>query len=926
MPLRGRRRVESAAIVLRHQIQFPAKHLALREDVHQLGALVGEILREQGGEVLFSLVEGDRVAAIARREHPEVQDAALAQRVADRPPEVARDLVRAFSTWFRAVNLAERVHRIRRRREYFLTDSERPQPSGVEAALAVLRDQGLSAEQALALVASLRIGPVLVAHPTESARRTQLRRNQRMAGLLLDRLNPNLDPRERRQLWMRVRTELTAGWQTEDHPRNRLTVADEREHALFHLVEVLYRIVPAFYDEIGSALEKLWNLPASEVALPDVLGFGSWVGGDMEGTPDVHAKTIRETLARQQQVIVNAYFGECQRLSQALSQSASRVPISVELARRIDEYRVLLPGARLDSQGRHDRMPYRSFFLQVAERLRHTYEGRPNRYENAAQFLADLQLVSDSLLANRGLHAGYQQVRRLVLRVRTFGFHLAMLDLRQHADVHHAVLAQGLDDPQWPQRTPAERHARLVDILQRDVGPVAPLDALGKRVLAVFDAAVQARSRYGAAAIGYYVVSGVSGADDVLAPLVLARWAGAYDKRSGTVALDVAPMFESFESQRDCAAIIGTLLDEPVYRQHLTARGRRQCVLVGYTHGCRDTGYLASRVWAHDAQRDLAQAFAARGLEPVIFHARGGSIGRGGSRIDALVETAPPGTVNGVLRITEQGESVSQGYSLRPNAMRTLERAFGAVALATATTRSGVARGESQAARQCINTLTTASQACWRSLVFDDRDFHDYFRAATPIDVIERMQIGSRTVWGPFKAGASPLQSIRTTPWVFAWSQSRCMMPGWYGAGTGLAAAVQAHGLDALRDAYASWPLVAQMLDELERMLARTDLRIAAHYDELASPALRRFAGQLQAEHQQACEQVLQIKQATELLDGDRTLQRGIALRNPYVDPMNLMQVDLLRRWRATGREDEDLFQALLASVSGIAQGLQTTG
>ena len=364
-------------------------------------------------------------------------------------------------------------------------------------------------------------------------------------------------------------------------------------------------------------------------------------------------------------------------------------------------------------------------------------------------------------------------------------------------------------------------------------------------------------------------------------------------------------MFESFEAQRDCAGIIGTLLDEPVYRQHLAARGRRQCVLVGYTHGCRDTGYLAARLWAHDAQRDLAQAFAARGLEPVIFHARGGSIGRGGSRIDALVETAPPGTVNGVLRITEQGESVSQGYSLRPNAMRTLERAFGA---------------------GCISTVATASQACWRSLVFEDRDFHDYFRAATPIDVIERMQIGSRTVWGPFKAGASPLQSIRTTPWVFAWSQSRCMMPGWYGAGTGLSAAVQAHGLNALRDAYAGWPLVAQMLDELERMLARADLRIAAHYDGLASAPLQRFAGQLQAEHQRACEQVLQIKQASELLDSDRTLQRGIALRNPYVDPMNLMQVDLLRRWRATGREDEDLFQALLASVSGIAQGLQTTG
>ncbi len=913
-------------IVHRHQIQFPAKHLALREDVHQLGALVGEILREQGGDPLFDLVEGDRLAAIQRREDDGADQGALAQRVAGRPPEVARDLVRAFSTWFRAVNLAERVHRIRRRREYFQTDSDRPQPSGVEAALATLRDQGMGLDELMSLVASLRIGPVLVAHSTESARRTQLRRNQRMAGVLLDKLNPNLDPRERRQLWTRIRTELTAGWQTEEHPRNRLTVADEREHAIFHLVEVLYRIVPAFYEEVGTAIEKLWHKPASELDLPNMLGFGSWVGGDMEGTPEVHAKTIRETLARQQQVIINAYFGECQRLAQSLSQSASRVAISTELARRIEEYRVLLPGARLDSQGRHDRMPYRSFFGQVAERLRHTYEGRPNRYESAAQFLDDLQLVTDSLRTNRGINAGYHQVHRLVLRARTFGFHLAMLDLRQHADVHHEVLAQGLDDPQWMQRPPAERYARLVALLERDIGPTGSFDALGKRVLAVFDAAMQARNRYGAEAIGYYVVSGVSGPDDVLAPLVLARWAGAYDKRSGAVSLDVAPLFESFESQRDCATIIGTVLDEPVYRQHLAARGRRQCVLVGYTHGCRDTGYLTTRLSAYDAQRSLAQAFAARSLEPIIFHARGGSLGRGGSRIDAMVESAPAGTAHGVLRITEQGESVSQGYSLRPNAMRTLERAFSALSLATAATVAGTGKSESVLAHQCATTLSVASRDTWRKLVMEDRDFHDYFRAVTPIDVIERMQIGSRTVWGPLSAGASPLQSIRTTPWVFAWSQSRCMMPGWYGAGTGLAAAVTAHGVQALRDSYASWPLFSQMLDELERMLARTDLQIARHYDQLATPVLRRFATQLQTEHALACEQLLQIKQASELLDGDRTLQRAIALRNPYVDPMNLMQVDLLRRWRASGREDEDLFQAVLASVNGIAQGLQTTG
>jgi phosphoenolpyruvate carboxylase len=297
--------------VLRDQIEFPPRHLALREDVHQLGALVGEILREQGDDALYDLVEGDRVTAIRRRVHGD-PDRDLQLRVAGRPPAVARDLVRAFSTWFQAVNLAERVHRIRRRREYFRADDARVQPGGVEAALTALHQQGMPLPEVLDLLGRLRIEPVLVAHPTESARRTLLRRNQRMANVLLDRLDPGLEPQERRRLWQQMRTELTTGWQTEEHPRQRLMVADEREHAIFHLAEVLYPIVPAFYEEIAAALEKLYGSSVADLAPPTILRFGSWVGGDMEGAPEVHAKSIRETLLRHQQVIVNAYHADCQ--------------------------------------------------------------------------------------------------------------------------------------------------------------------------------------------------------------------------------------------------------------------------------------------------------------------------------------------------------------------------------------------------------------------------------------------------------------------------------------------------------------------------------------------------------------------------------------------------------------------------------------
>jgi phosphoenolpyruvate carboxylase len=907
----------------RHQIQFPPKHLALREDVHQLGAMVGEMLREQGGDELYTLVEGDRRKAIERRDGGQCQPEELQLRVAGRPPAVARDLVRAFSTWFQAVNLAEKVHRIRRRREYFLADGGKPQPGGIEDALGQLKAQGLTLDQMLQLLGSLSIHPVLTPHPTESTRRTQLRRQSRMADALLERLNPNLDPQEQRHVWARLRTELTTGWQTEEHQRQSLTVADEREYAMFHLAEVMYRIVPTFYEEVGAALQNLYGVELSGIEPPVVLSFGSWVGGDMEGAPDVNAKTIRETLARQQRVIINEYYTDCLELSQLLSQSASRVGVSAELRRRIEEYTTLLPSARSVAPARHDQMPYRIYFAQLAERLRKTWEARAGGYERAAQLRADLVVAAQSLQANRGASAGYQLVRRLLLRVDTFGFHLATLELKQRAEVHHRVIAQGIDDAQWMKRSRPERTALLANILRRNAGPVAQLDALSRRTLAVFEAAMQCRMRYGARAIGEYVVAAAEGPDDVLAPLVLARWAGVDDRKSGTVGMDFAPLFESGSSLEAAGATLQVLLEDPSYREHLLARNLPQPVYIGYGEAGRDGGYLAMRFAAHEAQRSLAAAAGAAGVPVRINHARGGSVARGGARLDAMVRASPPDTVDGVLHVTEQGETMSQNYGLRSNALRTLERAFGVLGLATLARRRGQAIPESPAARQHAARLATRSREQWRQLCVEDPDFQDFFRAATPIDVIERMQIGSRSIWEGSGKGAL---AIRSTPWVFAWSQARFFLPGWYGSGTALGEAIDGGELASLRGLYRDWPLFQLVIDDIEGQLARTELNIAGRYADLASTTQRGYMTQVAAEYARCRDAVLGIKEQTELLDGDATQQRAIQLRNPYVDPMNLMQVDLLRRWRASAREDEDLFQALLASVSGISQGLQTTG
>jgi phosphoenolpyruvate carboxylase len=909
--------------VNRADIHFPPRHEPLRDDVHALGALVGEILREQGGEELFKLVELDRVAAIRGRGGDNEARAELAACVRDRPPALARNLVRAFSTWFQAVNVAEKVHRIRRRREYFLKDSQRPQPGGVEDAIAALKARGFSLSEVLELIGTLSIEPVFAPHSTEASRRTLLRKQQRIAQRLLERLDPGLTPNEARGVWNNIRMELTTAWQTEELPRERLTVADEREQILFYVLEILYRVVPAFYEEIAQALEKVYGAKAALARVPAILHVGSWAGGDMDGNPDVHAKSIRDTLARQYQVILNSYFSECQELAQRLSQSASRVAASPELGKRVEEYMRLLPGARAITPVRHDRMPYRVFLAQIGERLRSAYEGRASAYENARQYRDDIALIAVSLKANKGLNAGLFYVERLLRRIDTFGFHLASLDIRQHASVLHQVIAQGFDDDAWLGRSARERRDRLAQALEKDRGPSVELDALGRRTLAVFEAVTQGRHRYGPEAIGYFIVSGTRGADDMLAALLLARWASVYDKRTGEVALDFAPQFESSQALADCGRIMQELLADPLYRRHLEGHGRRQCVLIGYSDSNKESGACASRVIIHQAQADLARTLASAGEQTVLFHARGGSMARGGGRIEAIVKAAPAGAIDGVLRIREQGATVKQGYGLRPIAMRTLERAFNSLSLTTAALRRHELPADTPEQTELAALLAKSSRDAYRALVYEQPQFYEFFQAVTPIDVIERMQIGARSVHRSEQAGVAGLLPV---PWVFAWAQSRYMLPGWYGAGAGLAALVEQFGLERVRALRATWFFFGNLIDDVETMLARADLDIARYYDALAPEPLRHFGELLRVQYQAACAQVLAVKDSRELLDSDPTLQRSIQLRNPYVDPMNLMQIDLLQRWRAGGREDRDLFDALLASVGGIAEGLQSTG
>ena len=908
----------------RPDIHFPLKDAALREDVHVLGGLVGEVLRDQGGNALFDIVEGDRQAAIGRRSGDPEDSVQLIVRTRDREAAQAQDLVRAFSTWFQVVNMAEKVHRIRRRRQYLSGDGT-PQPGGIEEAIGTLKSKGLTLADIRNLLLQLWIEPVFTAHPTESTRRTILRKQQSVAELLLRRLDLSqthtANAYESREIFERIRYEITTGWQTADNSRGRLTVADEREHVLFFLVEVLYEIVPVFYEEIGAALEKAYGPEARELDIPEIIRFGSWVGGDMDGSPDVHAKSIRETLFRHQQLIINRYFLECQGLTELLSQSANRIGVSEALQKRIEHYMVILPAAPSMSPTRHDRMPYRIFLTQIAERLRATYENRHNSYENPAQLLEDIGLIADSLAANRGQHAGLFPIRRLQRRIRTFGFHLATLDIRQHAEVHRSVVGFGFGDPQWATRSAAERSQRLRDALERDEGPSQLMDAPGKRTLWVFEALAHCRHRYGADAIGPYMVSMAQDVDDVLSILLLARWADIGDRHTGDVPIDAAPLFESVEALERCGEVMAQLFAEPAYKHHLAARGNHQYVVLGYADSNKNSGVATSRWWVRKAQEALVKAAAEAKVELTIFHWREGASSRSAAKNESLVRSVPAGSILGRLRATEQGELINEKYGLRPIALRVFEQTFSALSLAVA----GVAAPEQVQPHwhQAMDLLAKHARKTYRRCVHDSPDFYEFFRAVTPIDVIERMQIGSRQTSREDLGG---VVGLRNVPWMSAWSQSRYMLPGWFGAGSGLAAVTRELGADTIGEMYGKWFFFENFIDDVELALARADLDIAAFYDGLMRGRYEEIAQKVREEYESTKEQVLKIKGCARLLDAEPTLQRSIRLRNPYLDPMHLMQVDLLSRWRAGGRTDRDLLSALLASVNGIAAGLQGSG
>jgi phosphoenolpyruvate carboxylase len=909
----------SSQAIRRSEIFFEEKEQALREDVHRLGELVGELVKEQGGEALFDIVEAARRAAIAHREGDQDALTELQTLLGALEPRAARDFIRAFSTYFQMVNMAEKVHRIRRRRAY-LRDASTPQPAGFEDTLIKLKDAGVGADRVEALLATLCVEPVFTAHPTEATRRTLLRKQQRIARFLMETLNPYMSPQEEHAALGRIRMEMTTGWQTEEHPGSRLTVGDEAEHVLFFLTDILYRMIPPFYEELEQAFAAAYPDYGARIKLPTLVRFGSWVGGDMDGNPNVTAKSIRESLGRQRSLVLDLYYKECLRLAEQLSQTDTRVGVSEELLQRSALYARHFSKAAHSVPARHRDMPYRVFLRLIAARLQATYDDTAFPYESPSEFSDDIQLIADSLRANKGRHGGLYSVNRLLRRISTFGFHIATLDIRQNALVHRRVVGEGLQEKDWCRWTSAERTRRLKEALERRESPLGALSSEARRTLAVFQAIAHCRRKYGKHAIGPYIVSMTHGPDDVLSVLLLARW-GDLAAKGAPVPLDIVPLFETVEDLENAAPIMHKLLSDDLYRAHIGQRDAQQMVMVGYSDSNKDGGIASSSWTLRKAQRALVETLSGHGVELTLFHGRGGTISRGGGRVHESIRSAPAGAVAGWFRMTEQGEVINARYGLRGLAMRSLEQMLSSVVWANA-----VEQPPNPTRRQwhaIMDVIAEASQEAYKTLIYDQPRFADYFRLATPIDVIERLGLGSRPV---SRSDSTDIQDLRAIPWVFAWTQTRLLLPGWFGVGTGVVAAVNAFGLPALKDLAESWPFFRGLLADVEQVLGKADIDIAEQYSQLAGELHEEFFPIIREEFDRTVQSVLELTGQTRILENERTLRRAIRLRNPYVDPMSLLQIDLLRRWRQAGSNDDVVLQALFVSVNGITHGMQNTG
>jgi phosphoenolpyruvate carboxylase len=817
----------------------------LRRDVRLLGSLLGQVLVEQEGEKFLAAEE--RVRAAARRSREVGDPAGVRDAVRALSPTEQAKMLRAFALYFQLANTAEQHHRLRRRREY-AREPGAPRES-LDEAFGLLAQVSEDDLRRRLEHASLEL--VLTAHPTEATRRTLLQAHVRIDELLTKHDDPALTEPERAQLVARLAEEITILWQADEVRGGRPRVVDEIRHGLWFfetsLLDAGERLLAAYRRRLPGA--------------PAPFSFGTWIGGDLDGNPSVGGPTVTLALDRARRSACARYQAEVRQLAAAVASSRSLVDISSELESSIARDERECPAYAAEIGRQNDREPYRRKLSFMWWRLGN------DGYDGPEGLADDLAVIRRSLEANGGSRIAEGRLAALERRVELFGFHLAKLDVRLHAE-----------EVQQP----------------------------SERTREVFAAVAAVRERYGERALDTVIVSATTSAEDVL---------GVFGLSAEPLA--IAPLFETIADLRAAPRIVAELLADDRFGRRVAERGRRMEVMVGYSDSGKDGGYLAAQWAIYRAQEALADLARAAGVELTIFHGRGGSAGRGGGPTHAAILAQAPGHPPGRLKLTEQGETISFKYGLPEMAYRNLEAALAGTILSAFPELTG--RPPATEERLLLDTLAASAEAAYRSLVWSTPGFVEFFRAFTPVDELALLEIGSRPERRP--ESDDYLASLRAIPWVFAWTQNRTLLPAWYGCGTAFAAAAPTE----LRRLYRELPFFRSLVDNLEMTLAKASLEIAAEYLDIVPTELEpeRFFARISSEHERAVASVLVITEESHLLERSPVVGRSVRLRNPYVDPMNAIQVELLRRHRAG---DESARLPLSRSIAGIAAALRNTG
>jgi phosphoenolpyruvate carboxylase len=905
----------------------------ISETIHMLGDTLGRVLSEQESREIYEIEERIRLNSKARRaergREGQLAGENLRKEVAALSPDEARAVASAFTLYFDLVNLAEEYFRVQALREQEASGRPNQVHDSIVEAIYLLKENGLSAGELAEILEQLDIELVLTAHPTEAKRRTILSKTQRIA-TLLNRINlPGLLPREKDALRQALYAEITSFWLTERTRTFQPAVTDEVRTGLYFIDEILWDVLVQIYDELDSALKKYY--PGLEVKRP-WLRLASWVGGDRDGNPNVNTEVTAETLRLHRGLAVENHRRALQELSRRISVSSRRVPLPEQLQKWI-ENRYPLPAHAAYIEERYQNEPYRLVLSLLASdlaeasqddmktRLLLNLAGEPRLMVD--DLIVPLEFISE-VLPPPVLE---EDIKPVLRQLKIFDLHSARLDIREDAARLKTALGEILralkmheDFENAPEK---ERRELLVKLLKVPPPPLARHPGVTRETAetwSLFQLLERACRIYGSRLFGSFIISMARDPSDVLTVMLLARWTGCEH------GLGIAPLFETMADLEAAPTILGDLFDLPVYRSHLESCRDHQMVMIGYSDSNKDGGYLAANWALYQAQEEIAQVCEQHGIQLTLFHGRGGTVARGGGPANRAIRAQPPGTIGGRFRVTEQGEIISSRYSNPDLAYRHLQQISSAVLLSSAPRATGALKDIPETWREAMDQMSSVAQFVYRRLVFERPGFLDYWRASTPLHEIKNLRIGSRPAT---RTGKERIEDIRAIPWVFSWMQSRFNLPGWYGMGAGLESLGDP---ELLKEMFKSWPFFRSLLDNAEMSLLKADMDIARYYSGLVpdKELAEKIFEDIRGEYDRTRREILTASGHQELMDGDAMIQRSVRRRNPYVDPLNFIQVEMLRRLRALkdhqSEEAEALREVILITINGIAAGLRNTG